>query len=176
MKTTAKHYTPGFGKRKPIRMIVLHSAENQELAGQANHLVAWFAGDAAPQASAHYMIDDKVIAQSVDDKDIAWATDVWERNIESISIEMSGHADQTAAQWADKYSKSVIANTVKLCKDLAIKYKIPPVQLTLSQILDGKTKGYCTHAQITQAHKIVGGHMDPGINFPISDFLKAVSK
>lgn len=174
--TTAKHFTPGAGKRKPIRLIVIHSAENQELPGQAKHLVQWFAGDTAPQASAHYMVDNATVAQSVDDADIAWHCDNWDRNCESIGIELTGSASQTAAQWADTYSKSVINQAVGLCKKLSTKYSIPAVHLTAEQILDGKTKGYCTHHDITLAHKIVGGHTDPGANFPMADFLKAVAK
>lgn len=175
MVSTAKFFTLGKGKRKPIRLIVLHSAENQELPGQAAHLVQWFAGKTAPQASAHYMVDNLKILQSVDDADISWHCNVWERNVESIGIELTGSASQTAAQWADDYSKHVLANANVLCKSLMKKYSIPNIHLTPAQILDGKTKGFATHADITTAHAIAGGHTDPGKNFPLASFLKGLA-
>ena len=171
--TTAKHYTPG-PRPKPIRMIVLHSAENQQLPGQADHLVQWFAGPTAPQASAHYMVDNAKVSQSVDDKDIAWHCDVWERNQESIGIELTGQAKFTPAEWSNSYSKAMLGQAVGLCKRLSTEYGIPAVHLTAAQILDGKTKGYCTHADITAAHKVAGGHTDPGVNFPIQTVLDLI--
>lgn len=174
MATTARNYTSGVGIRKPIRIIVLHSAENQQLDGQAEHLVQWFAGKTAPQASAHYMVDNKIVAQSVDDDDVAWATGVWANNLESISIEMTGQAAFTAEQWANPYSVAVINQTASLARRLGQKYSIPPVHLTVGQILDGKTKGYCTHADITAAYKVMGGHTDPGPNFPVQKLLDMI--
>ena len=175
MVSTAKFFTLGKGKRKPIRIIVLHSAENQELPGQAAHLVQWFAGKSAPQASAHYMVDNAKVVQSVDDADIAWHCNVWERNAESIGIELTGSASQTPAQWADDYSKKVLANASVLCKSLMKKYSIPNTHLSTAQILDGKTKGFATHGDISLAHAVAGGHTDPGKNFPLATFLKGLA-
>jgi N-acetyl-anhydromuramyl-L-alanine amidase AmpD len=174
MATTAKNFTPGIGIRKPIRMIVLHSAENQQLEGQAQHLAEWFAGKTAPQASAHYMVDDKQVVQSVDDTDVAWAVGVWAANLESISIEMTGQAAFTAQEWSNQYSKSMINQVVGLAKRLSQKYSIPAEHLSLGQILDGKTKGFCTHADITAAYKVMGGHTDPGPNFPLQTLLDLI--
>ena len=171
----AKNYTPGYGKREPIRLIVLHSAENQQLPGQAAHLAQWFAGPTAPQASAHYMVDNAAVAQSVADEDIAWHCDVWERNLESIGIELTGQAKFTPAQWANPYSQMVLKQATSLCKTLMAKYSIPNTHLTAALILDGKTKGFCTHADITAAHKVAGGHTDPGVNFPMVQFLNGLT-
>jgi len=172
--TTAKNYTKGEGLRKPIRMIVFHSAENQQLPGQAKHLVEWFAGASAPQASAHYMVDNAQALQSVDDTDIAWAVGVWEANLESISIEITGQAAFTPEQWTNAYGTKVLNQVVKLGKNLANKYTIPAVHLTPAQILDGKTKGFCTHADITAAYKVQGGHTDPGKAFPMQMVLDKI--
>ena len=174
MTTTAKNYTKGAGLRKPIRMIVLHSAENQQLPGQAKHLVEWFAGPTAPQSSAHYMVDNANVVQSVLDTDVAWAVGVWQANLESISIEMTGQASFTTAQWTNAYSQGVIEQVVTLGKRLSQQYTIPPVRLTTAQILDGKTKGFCTHADITAAYKVVGGHTDPGPNAPVQTILDKI--
>ena len=37
-----------------------------------------------------------------------------------------------------------------------------------------KGRGFAYHADITAAKKIAGGHTDPGVNFPVADFLKAL--
>jgi len=171
----AKHYTPGLNKREPIRLIVLHSAENNELPDAAHNLALWFAGPTAPQASAHYMVDYNTVVQSVKNEDIAWHCDIWDRNVESIGIELTGRAAQTPAQWADSYSEGVLRQATSLCKGLMGQYGIPATHLTYEQILDGKTKGFCTHADITYAHKIAGGHTDPGVNFPMVNFLKGLT-
>ena len=109
MTTTAKHYSQG-RQGHAIQVIVLHSAENQELPGQAAHLAQWMAGSTAPQASAHEMVDNLHVVQSVDGKDTAWATDDWNINLCSKSYELTGHAANTAAQWNDSYEKGVIAH------------------------------------------------------------------
>ena len=172
--TTARNYSKA-NTRKPIRIIVWHSAENQELPGQAAHLVQWFAGASAPKASAHYMVDRDTALQSVSDKDVAWHCDVWERNVESIGIELTGHADQTPVQWADPYSQGVINQASILGARLSKLYSIPPVHLTIAQILDGKTKGHCTHADISKAHAVNGGHTDPGVGFPMPALLSKIA-
>lgn len=169
----AKHFTAGRGTHTP-RIIVLHTMETPETESRAKQVASWFAGSTAPQASAHYCVDDKDIIQSVKDTDTAWAVDDFDLNQQSISIELAGTAAQTAPQWHDAYSTAEFAQLVALSKALGAKYGIPAVHLTAAQILDGKTKGFCYHHDITIAKKIAGGHTDPGANFPIADFLKAL--
>lgn len=169
----AKHFTAGRGGKTP-RIIVLHTMETPESAGRAKQVATWFGGATAPQASAHYCVDPTDIVQCVKNEDTAWAVDDYDLNQQSISIELAGAASQTAAQWHDTYSTAEFAQLVTLSKDLAKQYGIPAVHLSAAQILDGKTKGYAYHADITAAKKIAGGHTDPGANFPIAEFLKAV--
>jgi N-acetyl-anhydromuramyl-L-alanine amidase AmpD len=170
----AKNFTAGRNGKTP-RMIVLHTMETPETAGRAHQVATWFAGATAPQASAHYCVDNADIVQCVKNEDTAWAVDDYDLNQQSISIELAGAASQTSAQWHDTYSTAEFAKLVELSKALASQYGIPAVHLTAAQILDGKTKGYAYHADITAAKKIAGGHTDPGANFPIAEFLKAVS-
>jgi N-acetyl-anhydromuramyl-L-alanine amidase AmpD len=179
MTTTAKNYTKG-RQGNSIQVLVLHSAENQELPGQAKHLVQWFAGSTAPQASAHEMIDNKEALISVEDSDTAWAVDDFPLNLCSKSYELTGHANNTAAQWADAYETAVIHIAEGEFKRDMKKYGIPAHHLTDAEIVKihngNKTiKGICTHADISRALKVVGGHQDPGPNFPIANFIKAVS-
>ncbi len=179
MTTTAKNYTKG-REGHHIQVLILHSAENQELPGQAEHLAQWFAGENAPEASANEMIDNKVIVTSVDDVDTPWATDDFPINLVSENYELTGHAANTAAQWQDAYETSVIHLAEGEFKKDMVKYGIPAKHLTDSEIVaihKGNTalKGIATHADITRALKISGGHTDPGVNFPLADFMKAIS-
>jgi len=170
----AKNFTKG-RNNKIVRMVVLHTMETPESKGRALQVANWFAGSTAPQASAHYCVDDKEIIQSVKDEDTAWAVADFDLNQQSISIELAGSASQTVAQWNDTYSKSEMSHLVELSKELCKRYSIPAIHLTPAQILDGKSKGIAYHHDITIAKKIAGGHIDPGANFPLANFLKAIS-
>ena len=171
----ATHYTKGRSGKTP-RMIALHTMETPETNGRAKQVANWFAGPTAPQASAHYCVDNTSIFQTVKNEDTAWAVDDFDMNQQSISIELAGQASQTAAQWHDAYSKNELTHLIELAKELCKEYSIPPVHLTSAQILDGKSKGFVYHYDITVAKKIAGGHSDPGKNFPLSEFLIGVSK
>lgn len=180
MTTTAKHFSAG-RQGHSIQVLVLHSAENQELSGQAEHLVQWFAGSTAPEASAQEMIDNKFVKVSVDDKDTSWAVDDFPLNLVSINYELTGHAANTAAQWHDVYETSVVHLAEGEFKKDMHTYGIPAHHLTAVEILaihnGNKTlKGICTHADVSNALKISGGHQDPGVNFPMTEFLKVVSQ
>jgi N-acetyl-anhydromuramyl-L-alanine amidase AmpD len=170
----AKHYTPGRGGKKP-NLIVIHTMETPENEGRAAQVANWFAGATAPESSAHYMVDDKQVLQSVKDEDTAWAVGDFPLNQASLSIEHAGTASQTAAQWADAYSKAELELSASLAAELAHKWGIPAVKLTPADILAGK-HGFCGHADITAAKKVAGGHTDPGVNFPWDLYLSAVKE
>ena len=92
---------------------------------------------------------------------------------------MTGHASNTAAQWADAYETGVIKETTIAVKNEMALHEIPAVHLTDAQIVaahngDKTVKGICTHADISRALKIVGGHTDPGVNFPLQAFIKGL--
>ena len=165
----AVNYSKGRGGHIP-RLIVIHTMETPESEGRAKQVAGWFAGKTAPQASAHYMVDDKQIVQSVSEFDTAWAVDDFALNQQSISIEHSGSASQTPAQWADTYSQAELKNSATLAAQIAARYRIPVVKLTSEDILAGKP-GFCGHADITAAKKISGGHTDPGAHFPWDTYL-----
>ena len=169
----AASYSKGRNNHAP-RLIVIHTMETPESEGRAKQVAGWFAGKTAPQASAHYMVDDKQIVQSVLETDTAWAVDDWDLNQVSISIEHAGSASQTLAQWMDGYSKAELALSANLAADIAHRWRIPLVKLSSADILAGKA-GFCGHADITIAKNIKGGHTDPGENFPWSEYLKLVA-
>lgn len=170
----AKHFTLGRGKHKPS-LIVVHTMETPENRGRAHQVAAWFAGPTAPQASAHYMVDDAEIYISVKEEDTAWAVDDFELNQKSISIEHAGTAAQTPAEWADPYSVSELKLSATLAADIAKRWNIPVVKLTPQDILAGKS-GICGHVDITLAKKIHGGHTDPGQFFPWDLYINLIKE
>jgi N-acetyl-anhydromuramyl-L-alanine amidase AmpD len=169
----AKHYTKGRNGIKP-RLIVIHTMETPENFGRAHQVAVWFSGANAPQASAHYMVDNEDIYQTVHEEDTAWAVDDWDLNQASISVEHAGSASQTAAQWTDAYSKAELALSARLTADIAHRWGIPAVKLSPADILAGKA-GFCGHNDITVAKKIAGGHQDPGRSFPWTSYLAQVN-
>ncbi len=168
---SSKNYTKGRnGKR--VRMVVIHTMETPETKGRAKQVATWFAGKTAPDASAHYCIDDFATINTVLEADTAWATGVSEANQSSVSLELAGSASQTAKQWADGYSMGVLKNAAVQTAILCKKHGIPVKHLTGSAVKTGK--GICGHADITAAYSVKGGHTDPGRNFPWADFLAMV--
>ena len=170
----ASHYTRGRGGHRP-RLIVIHTMETPETEGRAKQVAQWFAGTTAPQASAHYMCDDKQVLQSVLEADTSWAVDDFALNQESISIEHAGSASQTPAQWADAYSTAELKVSAALATDIAKRWGIPAVKLTPTDVLNGKS-GFVGHNDITIAKHIAGGHSDPGTNFPWTQYLNLVKE
>jgi len=167
----AKHFTLGRSGKK-IRQIVIHTMETPETEGRAKQVAYWFAGPTAPQASAHYCVDNKEIYQTVLDTDTAWAVDQFDANQASLSIELAGSSSQTQLQWNDAYSKGELDLAAHLCAELAVKYNIPVVKLQVTSVKFGS--GFIGHNDVTTAYNIAGGHTDPGHSFPWKDFLALV--
>lgn len=169
----AKHFTAGRGNTKP-RLIVVHTMETPENAGRAHQVAQWFAGPTAPQASAHYMVDDAEVYQSVLETDTAWAVNDFALNQASVSIEHAGTASQTSQEWKDLYSTHELTNSAKLAAGICQRWGIPAVKLTPADILAGKS-GFCGHNDVTSAKHVSGGHTDPGVNYPWVNYLKMVN-
>ena len=169
---TSAHFSPGRGGSH-IRRIYIHTMETPESEGRALQVTQWFAGHSAPQASAHYCVDDKGIYEGVKEEDTAWAVDHFLENEKSISIELAGTALQSPTQWMDPYSSSELTLAASLVAELCDIYGISIVKLTPADInLDHM--GIAGHVDVTLAKGIRGGHTDPGSNFPWSRFIQLV--
>ena len=170
-KLLAKNYTP-VDRTEHIRWIVIHTMEAPEKPDTAEAVARWFASKGAPGASAHFCVDCDSIIECVPPRLIAWHAKGG--NKLGIGIELAGRAGQGPEGWEDAYSRETLANAAWLCGQLAKQYDIPPRRLTDDEIRGGVAKGFVGHGDITRAKKIVGGHWDPGPNFPWAQFLLEV--
>jgi hypothetical protein len=154
---------------RTVLWIVIHSTESLEVEGGARQIAIYFQNPPRP-GSSHLVCDDRQTIQCVHDSDIA--AGAVGANTNGIHIEQIGTAAQTAALWADDYSKAVIARAADAAAQYCLKYDIPIVFLTAADLQAGK-KGITTHAQVSKAFPGTG-HTDPGESYPMDDFLSQV--
>lgn len=162
--------------RKEVRVVVIHTMECQELKGRARWCAEWFSGKyapqyPAPQASAHYMVDDLETVQGVRESDMAWHAG--SANPFSIGVEHAGYAGQNAEQWDDEYSRSVLARSAELVAGICARWSIPIVKLGPGELQQGQ-HGICGHVDCTNAFSGGRGHTDPGPRFPWDAYLALV--
>jgi len=174
----ARYYAKRWPSRlRDVRQIVIHTIECLESnlnAAEDNAL--WFAGKTPypPNvASAHYLVDQDSIVQSVREGDIAYHAN--QANEHGMGIEHAGYAKQTAADWADAASTRILGRSARLTAAIARRYSIPLVRLTPAQVRANE-KGFCGHADVTLAYGNVGGHTDPGWGFPWDTYLALVGR
>lgn len=164
----ARNYTPA--NRTSVDVIVVHTMETPESAGRAWSVAQWFGGSTAPQASAHYCVDDTEVVQSVKDEDVAWHAPG--ANSDGIGIEHAGAASQSKAQWQDPYSAAQLKLSAKLAASLASRYEIPVKWLSVEDLKDNK-RGITSHNNVSLAFR-QSTHTDPGVSFPVDRYLKMV--
>ena len=155
---------------RSIDVITIHDMEYPELPTSAEWCAQFFAGSAAPRASAHYSVDSNSIVQSVRDRDVAWHAPGANHN--GIGIEHAGYAKQSRAQWLDAYSRQELAISAKLVAHLCALYEIPIVKLGPAELRTGE-HGICGHVDVSVAFG-KSTHYDPGPNFPWDEYLALV--
>lgn len=158
----ARHYTQG--NRSEVLWIVLHSTESARVKGAARSVASWFASAGAPMASAHYIVDPDEVIQGVDERAIAWTQG--SANPYSIGIEIVGKASHTREQWLDDYGEPTLTRVAALVREIADRWGIPLVYVDATGILR-RDLGITTHATLTEAYRVAGGHTDPGRGFPL---------
>lgn len=166
----ARNYTRG--RSNAIDLLVIHTMEAPEKPTTAESVANWFAGPTAPQASAHYCIDDNSIVQCVHDEDIAWHAPGANHN--GLGFEHAGFAAQTPQEWNDAYSQDLLELSAQLVAQKCEEYHIPVVWLRAADLRAGR-RGITGHAQVSDAfHR--SDHHDPGPNFPIERYLALVKQ
>jgi N-acetyl-anhydromuramyl-L-alanine amidase AmpD len=164
----AKHFQRHPGPR-PVRVIVLHTAETPETERSAAGVANYFHTVDRP-ASSHIVVDADRIIQCVRDSDIAYAAP--KCNHDGIQIEMAGYSAQTEAGWSDPYSQKMLKLVADAVAQYCLKYGITPQHLTNSELKAG-LKGIVGHFQVSQVYK-KSTHTDPGGQFPWASFMKLV--
>lgn len=164
----SRHYHPG--RLRPVRLIVIHTMESPEKPGTALAVALWFAGPAAPQASAHWCIDDHDVIPCVNERDTAWAAPG--ANADGVQLEHAGRAGQGPAGWADAYSRAVLANSARVAAAVSARHGIPIRHLSDEQLAAGHA-GFVEHAQVSRVYKR-SDHTDPGDAWPWGSYLRAV--
>lgn len=166
----AKYYTKTNGRT--ITQIVIHDMEAPEKGDTAERVARYFATTTVV-ASAHYNVDNNSVVQSVLDKDIAYHAGKSVVNARSIGIEHAGYASQSMAEWLDPYGLDMMNQSAQLVSNLCKLYSIPPRWLSLDEVRNN-VRGICTHADVTYAYNVYGGHTDPGRNFPKDHYIGLV--
>ncbi|MFJ4256868.1 N-acetylmuramoyl-L-alanine amidase [Pseudomonas monteilii] len=166
----AKNFTKVANKRG-VRLIVIHSMEAPEKSNTAENVAKYFQ-TTVKQASAHICVDSDSIVQCVLDNDIAWAAPG--ANSDGIHIEMAGYAKQTTSEWLDPYSTLVLEKAANVAAQYCLKYEIPAVHLSNTELADKVSKGLVSHAQVSDVFK-KSDHTDPGKNFPWEYFMGRVA-
>lgn len=165
---TARWY--GQGRVQPANVIVIHTTESPEKYGGSFSVARYFHNNLI-KTSAHIVVDSTKAIRCVPDEDRAWAAPPL--NTRGLHLELVGTARQLKSDWNDTYSKAELALAAKVCADWVEKYKIKIRRLTPAQLKAGES-GFCGHADVSKAFK-QSDHTDPGINFPWTEFLKAVA-
>lgn len=160
-------------RRGPVLAIIVHSTESQDIPGSTRDLVAirnWF-DNPASQASSHIGVDGQGNTELwVHSNRKAWtagAANGW-----SVNIEFIARAAQGAHLWEDEQIKQ----GARWAAYWALKYDIPAGKgnaRNINGLCVCTRKGVLRHSDITAAG--FGSHTDPGKQFPMGDFLKAMS-
>jgi N-acetyl-anhydromuramyl-L-alanine amidase AmpD len=165
----ARNFTAA--NRTKIDVIVIHDMEYPERSGGAMWCANFFAGPGAPQASAHFAVDNQTIVQCVKEKDVAWHAPGANHN--GIGIEHAGYAAQSRDQWLDDYSTAELKLSAQLVATLCARWGIPIVKLSMDDLKAG-ARGICGHLDITMAFNNGKGHTDPGPSFPWPEYIQWV--
>jgi hypothetical protein len=168
----ARHWQRDVGPQLKS-LIVLHCMEYPETATTAEWCAAFFAGEKAPAASAHFCVDADSIVCCVRPELIAWHAPG--ANKHGIGIEHGGYARQSRMQWLDDYSLSMLTLSSKLTAWLCQQKKIP-VQFVAADQLRRGMPGITTHWEVTKAFPDRGSHTDPGPHFPINAYIAWVGQ
>jgi hypothetical protein len=169
----AADYTPGRPDGPPL-WIVVHTMEEEELSDTAEAVARYFAsGSGDRSVSSHYTVDADSAVQCVRLGDVAWTVGNRAGNYRGINYELAGTASQTAAQWADAYSQSMLRRFAAIARRDMAKFGIPARWCSIDA-LKSRLPGLTTHNDLRVAF---GGttHTDPGPAFPFAQVLQMIT-
>lgn len=184
--------SPNFhvGRLRPVRVIVLHTAQAPCLPGRAEGVQRYLARPEV-RASAHYCTDPDNTVAGVAEQDTAWATP--SVNADGLQIEQAGYAEfgsgrpiptsVTAARqaygttWPDwdhaEAQRMIRTQVVPLLVDLCTRHRLPPVLLDPPDLLAGRA-GITDHHRCSLAYG--GDHWDCGGAYPLQAVIEDVRR
>lgn len=168
-----KHHVRNRSSRlgaQPVQVCV-HSTESADLPNTARDLAgirAWF-DNPASQASSHIGIDGDANCELwVPSTEKAWTAGA--ANSFTLNIEFVARAAQRTVDWEE----AQIKHGAKWVAYWAIRFDFP-IQRGAVKGVNGvcvpTKKGVIRHSDVTAAG--FGSHTDPGLGFPMADFLSA---
>lgn len=164
------------GRTKPIRLIVIHETISQEMGTGAEAVAAYFKRGER-RGSTQRVADNNSTVQCVRDTDTCFGAAG--ANSDGLHLELVGPGNQPGnvpgKGWDDPYSVATIGEGGKTVREWSHTHDIPLRWLTVAQVADGKSRGLCTHDDVSRAFPAVStGHSDPQ-NFPKAAALRVWS-
>lgn len=160
------------GRTRPIRLVVLHDPEYQQVPGFPKALGDLFA-TSDRKASAHAGAGPTGVGRYVKDADTAFHAAG--ANADGLGIEIAGFAAFDRAHWLNPDTGiPTLHHAADQVAEWCALHSIPPVRLTVAQVRDGTTRGITDHRTVQEAFPSTG-HTDPGANFPFDVFLQMVA-
>lgn len=151
---------------RQIRLIVLHSTEG----GTAEGAAGWFANPASG-GSAHIVLDNDKCFRTLPDDVIPWGAQGDRANEDGLHLELAGFAKWSRDEWMA--NRGTLKRGAAVVSIWANRYGIPLKFLNDVDLrrLGNTARGVTTHAALTKAFNVAGGHTDPGKDFPLDIFM-----
>lgn len=158
---------------RPVRWIVIHTAECPCRTGSARNVANYFAhGSEGRDASAHYVVGPEETIHCVQNNDIAFGAKG--ANTAGIHVELTAYAKWDANDWKTWSALQMLERAQELVATLCKAYSIPVEWKAPCELDMPGEKGITGHAEVSKAFG--GTHTDPGEGFPATAFLAGVLK
>lgn len=160
-------------RAKDIRLVVIHSAEASDDAGEdttAEGVASYFSRKTT-QASTQLAVDRDSCVRMLPDLVIPWGASG--ANHDGLHVEICGRAAWSEAAWLRR--TGMLRRAAYRVAKWTWLYDIPVRWLTDRQLAGGSAKGLTTHVQVNRVFKR-GEHWDPGPDFPRDQFLRWVAE
>jgi hypothetical protein len=172
-------FMPAFrqsGTRLPssISLIVLHDTEGDKMGHlpTAKAVAEYFKSPTAG-GSTQLIVDETSCYRSLPDTTIPWGAAGGDANVRGVHIEMVGLASWSRQQWLTRVNtlRCAAYHVAEWMKQYSI-----PLEILNADDLRARRHGITTHRTVTEAFHVVGGHTDPGSNFPMDVFVHLVQQ
>ena len=161
-------------------LLVIHSMEAPEK-GKTAESCARFFQNANSTGSAHLCIDNNSIVQSVpfDHKAAGARGRLYRVGRPSTTGRSTSNTPGTSLAdsrpaWSDEYSQAMLFWSAVAAAKVCTAYGIPAVAVDAVGLRSGE-EGITTHAAVSAAFKVSGGHTDPGPGFPMASYVSVVA-